>query len=77
MLYSELYRQVLAGAAAASEKASSVDDTNAAILHALTSPNPRTRYIVGQKVCCCLLFFLRDLLIECTVRVAYSLDGRA
>jgi len=52
-LYAELNRQVLAGAAAAELKGVGVEHTNETILHALTAATPRTRYIVGAKVCVC------------------------
>jgi hypothetical protein len=53
-LYADLNRQVLAGAAAAELKGVGVEHTNETILHALTAATPRTRYIVGAKVCMCV-----------------------
>jgi len=46
--YKELTRQTITAAGKAATKGCSVEETNFAIIHALSDPKPRSHYIVGR-----------------------------
>jgi len=48
--YKELTRQTITAAGKAATKGCSVEETNFAIIHALSDPKPRSHYIVGRMV---------------------------
>jgi NAD(P)-dependent dehydrogenase (short-subunit alcohol dehydrogenase family) len=79
LLYEKAARQVMEAVQEAAQRAIPVDAVVQAVLHALTSPRPKTRYLVGTdaKLRAFMAKWLPDRMQDWILKKALKLPGRA